>query len=108
MAWRGHSIFPHDFLGTIRGFSTLVMWLSPAGTTIQHCHLLTVLFHYSTDKAHSPPPDHKKKNQTQLSRKRQFIFKDLLNIHIWFKKAKMEILRVAIFLEDQISYTHLL
>lgn len=80
MARRGHSIFPHGYLGNIRGVRPLLMWRSPARTTIQHCHLLTLLFHYSTDTAQPQKKTH--------SRNQQFIFKDLLNIHICFKKAK--------------------
>lgn len=76
----GHSFFPHGYLGSIRGFPPVLMRRSPAGTTIQHCHLLTILFHYSTDKAQT--------TKKTRSGNQQFIFKDVLNIHICFKKAK--------------------
>lgn len=78
--WPGGAT-PFSLMAALGGFFPLLMWLSAAGTTIQHCHLLTVIFHCSTDKALPKKTPPKSRNQP-------FIFKDLMNNHICFKKAK--------------------
>lgn len=63
---------------------------------------------FSLQYRQSPPPPITHPPQKTHSRNQQFIFKDVLNIHICFKKSKERNFSVAIFSEDQISDTHLL
>lgn len=96
----GHPIFPYGYLRNMRGVPPLLMWLCPAGPVIQHCHLLTSLFHYRSDKLGPSKIPH--------SINQQFIFKDFWIFIYFFKKAKGRISQSGYFFRGPYFIFHLL